>query len=467
MTTLPVAFVESQTYTGRRRRLLLVALVMGVSATSFPTTLLSASLDVITEDMHSNIGIISWVQVAPSLAFGLGMPLAGKLGDLYGHRRVYLGGFGLSTVMAGLTAVAWDPISLIVMRTVGQLGGAAAGPAAFAMIAAALPDNERAKAIALLNTVGGLSPVIAVVVGGPLIDVFGWRSLFLLQLVPSIAALVLAFPVVPETTKRPDVRFDLLGAATLAGSAMALLLAINRVRPQGATHPFVITCFLLAPALLVFFIVVERRVASPLLPLRYLHSRPFSASVVTMTLAQASFIGGFVVAPLLVQRLFDYSITRTSLLLTIRPFAFSVGSWLAGRSQLSLRLWQLQLWGHAMLVAGSVAWVIGGVARSLAWVVIALVITGFGNGYSRTTLFTYLSSAVDVQDIGVATGVANMVSQIGGGTGTTVMSAIVADSREPSAFGWSFGAGAVVAFLTLPACHRLRQRKEGPVDAAR
>jgi predicted MFS family arabinose efflux permease len=335
------------------------------------------------------------------------------------------------------------------------------------MIAAALPDNERAKAIALLNTVGGLSPVIAVVVGGPLIDVFGWRSLFLLQLAPSAAALLLAIPVVPETTKRPDVRFDLLGAATLAGSAMALLLAINRVRPQGVTHPFVLSCFALAPALLIVFIVVERRVASPLLPLRYLRSRPFNASVITMTLAQASFIGGFVVAPLLVQRLFDYSITRTSLLLTIRPFAFSVGSWIAGRSQLSLRLWQVQLWGHTMLVGGSVAWMLGAVGRSMAWVVVALLVTGFGNGYSRTTLFTYLSSTVDLQDIGVATGVANMVSQIGGGTGTTVMSAIVADSREPSAFGWSFGAGAVVALLTVPVCHRLRRRPEDSTDAAR
>jgi MFS family permease len=446
----------SRLYTGRRRRLLLVALVMGVAATSFPTTLLSASLDVIADDLHSNLGIVSWVQVAPSLAFGLGMPLAGKLGDLYGHRRVYLAGFGLSTLMAGVTAAAWNPIALIVMRTIGQLGGAAAGPAAFAMIATALPDSERAKAIALLNTVGGLSPVVAVVVGGPLIDALGWRSLFLLQAAPSAAALLLAFPVVPETIKRLDVRFDVVGAVTLAGSAMALLLAINRVRPQGVTHPFVVTCFVLAPALLVAFVVVERRVASPLLPLQYLHSRPFSTSVLTMTLAQASFIGGFVVAPLLVQRLFDYSITQTSLLLTTRPLAFSVGSWIAGRSQNSLTLWQLQLWGHGMLFAGSIAWVLGAVGRSMLWVVVALIVTGFGNGYSRTTLFTYVSSTVDHQDIGVATGVANMVSQIGGGTGTTVMSAIVADSRQPSAFGWSFGAGALVAFLTLPACLRLR-----------
>jgi hypothetical protein len=178
-----------------------------------------------------------------------------------------------------------------------------------------------------------------------------------------------------------------------------------------------------------------------------------------LTLAQASFIGGFVVAPLLVQRLFGYSITRTSLLLTTRPLSFSVGSWLAGRSQNSLTLWRLQLWGHAFLVVGSIAWVLGAAGRSLLLVMIALVITGFGNGYSRTTLFTFVSTNVDAQDIGVATGVANMVSQIGGGTGTTVMSAIVADSASPHAFAWSFGAGSVLSAATLVSCLPLRNER--------
>jgi MFS family permease len=448
-------------------RLFLLALVTGVAATSFPTTLLSASLDVIADDFDSNLGIIAWVQVAPSLAFGLGMPLSGKLGDLFGHRRVYVAGLALSTVMAALTPLAWSPIALIVMRTVGQLGGAATGPSAFAMIATALPDGERARAIALLNTVGGLSPVVAVVVGAPLIDAVGWRSLFLLQAAPSAAALLLAIPVLVETRTRPDVKFDLAGAATLAGSAMALLLAINRVRPQGATHPFVVACFALVPLLLMAFVVIERRVASPLLPLRYLKARPYRSSVASLTFAQASFIGGFVVAPLLVQRLFGYSITRTSLLLTIRPLAFSVGSWFAGRSQNSLTMWRLQAWGHGLLVVGSVAWVVGAAGRSLALVVLALVVTGFGNGYSRTTLFTYVSGTVDTQDIGVATGVANMVSQIGGGAGTTVMSAIVADSVAPSAFAWSFAAGLFLAILTLPACLPLRTPHRSVHRAAR
>ena len=123
-------------FEGARRRRLLTALVLGTAATSFPTTLLAASLDTIRQDLHSSTAVVAWVQVAPSLAFGLGMPLLGKLGDLYGHRRVYVYGLVVSTIFAFLTVFAWNPASLIAVRTIGQIGGSAVGPSGFAIIAA-------------------------------------------------------------------------------------------------------------------------------------------------------------------------------------------------------------------------------------------------------------------------------------------------------------------------------------------
>lgn len=442
---------------GPRRALLMWALVTGVASTSFPTTLLSASLDLIRADFDSTLATISWVQVAPSLAFGLGMPLAGKMGDLYGHRRVYLGGLWVALVSALLTILAWDPLSLIVIRTLGQLGGAAAGPTGMAIIAAAVPEGERAKSIGLLNIVGGLSPVVAVLVGGPVIDQIGWRSLFALQLVPAAAALVLALVVVPETPRRPNVRFDIAGGATLAVAAMVLLLGINRARPLGVTHPLVIALIALGPALLAAFVYIERTVREPMLPLVYLRQRAFSASVTAMTFAQASFIGGFVISPLMVQRLFGYSVTVTSLLLISRPAAFSLGSWLAGRNQHRDSVEHLQRWGHGVLIAGSAVMVAGAFYESLLLIELALITTGFGNGYSRTTLFTIVSVAVDQRDVGVATGVANMVSQIGGAAGTTILSAIVAESVSPGSFGWAFVVATAISVFTWPAAGAIRR----------
>jgi len=443
-------------FEGARRRQLLAALVLGTAATSFPTTLLAASLDTIRQEFHSTTAVIAWVQVAPSLAFGLGMPLLGKLGDVYGHRRVYVYGLAVSTIFAFLTVFAWDPYSLIAMRTIGQIGGSAVGPCGFAIIAASLPEAERAKSIGLLNTVGGLSPVIGVIVGGPIIDLVGWRALFLLQTIPCTAALVLALKVVPDTPRRRNVRFDIAGSVTLGLGSLGLLLAVNRARALGPTHPFVVVSFVAWPVMWAAFVMVERRSRSPLLPLRYLRRRSFTIPSATMTVAQAAFIGSFVVAPVMVQRLFGFSVTATSLLQIPRPIAFSVGSAIAGRMHPRLTRARLQVLGNGMLVGGSFVMVAGAATRSLALIEVALVTTGFGNGFSRTSLFAFVSRSVDTADIGIATGVANMVSQIGGAVGTTVMSVIVADSVTPSAFAHSFLAGAIMACCTIPICHWLR-----------
>lgn len=460
-------------YEGRRRRLLLITLVLGAAATSFPTTLLAASLDTIRKDFGTSTTVVAWVQVAPSLAFGLGMPLLGKLGDLYGHRRVYVYGLAVATLFAFLTVFAWDAYSLIAIRTIGQIAGSSTGPSGFAIIAASLPERDRAKSIGLLNTVGGLSPVVGVIVGGPLIDSVGWRALFLLQTVPCMVALVLAFRVAPETKRRTDVRFDLAGSLTLGLGAFSLLLAVNRVRALGIGHPLVVGCFVLWPVLWWAFVVIERRTPAPLMPLHYLRRRSFSVSSGTMVITQAAFIGSFVVAPVMVQRVFGWSVTATSLVQIPRPIAFSVGSSVAGRMHDRLSKVQLQSLGTGLFIGGSFVMVAGAMARSLPLIEAALITTGFGNGFLRTTLFAYVSRSVDRADIGIATGVANMVSQIGGAVGTTVMSVIVADSVTRGAFARSFLAGAIMACFTWPAVQALRMvpvargdRNDRPVPAA-
>lgn len=435
----------------RRQKLIVISLLIGVAATSFPTTLLAASIEKIRLDFDSDLATISWVQVAPSLGFALGMPMFGKLGDLYGHRRVYVIGFGVSTLFSLLTALAWSPLSLIVARTISQLGGGATGTAAIALVAGLLPPDQRARAIGILNVAGGLAPVLGVVVGGPAVDAIGWRSLFVLAALPAAAAWVLGLFVLGETTTRPDVTFDTWGGLALGAGATSLLFAINRTRPWGIEHPAVIACFVLTPVLLLAFVRIERRVQWPLLPLRYLRERSFVASTTTMLFMQASFIGSFMLAPVMVMRLFDYSVSITSLLLMTRPLGFAIGAWVAGRHHATRSMRKFQTYGNGLLILGSVFMVLGPIDRSLWLIEVGLIITGFSNGYSRTVLSSLVLHAVDDTDVGIATGVLNMTSQLGSAVGTTVMSAIIADSVAPSVMGWAFGAALVVAVLTLPA----------------
>ena len=273
----------------RYRWFVLGVLMVGVFSSAFPTTLLSASLPKIAADLHTSRSVITWVSTAPAIAFSIGMPFFGKLGDLHGHRRTFIFGFVGVAVSALATALAWNAASLITIRTVGQMSGAATSTAAFGLIAATFQRRERAKAIGMYTSVLAMSPVLAVVAGGPLIEVFGWRLLFILQAVPAICASIIAIPVLPETARRAAERFDLPGAVTLALGVTSMLFAVNRGKPWGWTHPVVLGGFVAGPVLLTLFVTIERRARSPLLPLAYFRRRNFSTPIATNGLVQCAY----------------------------------------------------------------------------------------------------------------------------------------------------------------------------------
>jgi MFS family permease len=431
------------------QRWVLFVTMVGVAASAFPTTLLSASLPDIAADLHTSTDVISWVQAAPSIAFAVGMPFFGKLGDLYGHRRTFVLGFTAMTVGAVATALAPNAGALIGFRTAAQLAGAATSTAAFGLIASVFEREQRARAIGLYTAVLAMSPVIAVVAGGAIIERIGWRWLFAFQALPAAAAIVVGRAILPDTTRQRSMRFDVAGAITLTAGVTALLFAVNRGNPWGWTHPVVVGGFVGGPILLATFLRIERRAASPLLPLTMLRRRDFNLPVTTNGLVQLSYIGGFTIAPFMLQRLFGYSTYRSALVIAIRPVAFSIAAGIAGRQSARFDVRTFQVSGNAVVVLAGVLTAYGAWYRSLTLLVLGLVLTGAGVGYGRPSNAVSVTNAVHESDVGVATGVLNMVSTIGSAVGTTVMLAIVGDHRDGAPFAHASLVAAAVGVLSV------------------
>jgi MFS family permease len=423
--------------------------MVGVAASAFPTTLLSASLPDIAKDLHTSTSVISWVQAAPAIAFAVGMPFFGKLGDLYGHRRTFVLGFTAMTVGALATAFAWNAGALIGIRTVAQLAGAATSTAAFGLIASVFERDERARAIGLYTAVLAMSPGVAVVAGGPIIEQLGWRWLFIFQAVPAAVAIVVGYVILPDTPRKVGTRFDVLGALTLTGGITATLLAVNRGNPWGWTHPVVVGGFVIGPLLLALFVRIENHTDSPLLPMTMLRRREFALPVVTNGLVQLSYIGGFTIAPFMVSRLFGYKTYPTALIIAIRPVAFSIAAWVAGRQaqRFDVRLFQIS--GNAVVAVSAVITAFGAWQRSLPLLIVGLILTGAGVGYGRPSNAVSVTNSVHESDVGIATGVLNMVSTIGSAVGTTVMLAIVGDHRNGAPFAHASLVAAVVGVLSV------------------
>jgi MFS family permease len=423
--------------------------MVGVAASAFPTTLLSASLPDIAEDLHTSTSVISWVQAAPSIAFAVGMPFFGKLGDLYGHRRTFVLGFTAMTIGALATAFAWNAGALIGIRTLAQLAGAATSTAAFGLIASVFERNDRARAIGLYTAVLAMSPVVAVVAGGPIIEQLGWRWLFIFQAVPASIAIVVGYIILPDTPRKRGTRFDVLGAATLAGGITTTLLAVNRGNPWGWTHPIVVGGFIFGPLLLALFVRIENHTESPLLPMAMLRRREFSLPVVTNGLVQLSYIGGFTIAPFMVARLFGYKTYTTALIIAIRPVAFSIAAWIAGRQSQRFDVRLFQISGNTVVGVSGVVTAFGAWHRSLPLLMLGLVLAGAGVGYGRPSNAVSVTNSVHESDVGIATGVLNMVSTIGSAVGTTVMLAIVGDHHNGAPFAHASLVAAVVGVLSV------------------
>ncbi|WP_420433791.1 MFS transporter [Candidatus Poriferisocius sp.] len=448
----------SSPWTDRRRRFqdwpnyrwaVLGLTMAGIASTSFPITVLSASLPEIATDLTTSESAVSWVQTAPLIAMAVGTPVAGKVGDLYGHRRLYLWGYALATCFAVLTGLAWNVGSLVAMRTLGQFIGAATLPASMAIIMTVFARRERALALGYWSAVTALSPAIGVALGGFMVDAFGWRTIFFIQAVPSMIALLAAIPLLPETARKPEVRFDIGGAVSLGLAVAGLLMAINRGPEWGWGHPLVLAGLAVGPTAIAAFCTIERLTADPLFPLDFLGRRGFVVPNLVTFLGHMAYMGTLVVAPFMLEGAFGITdVSRISAALIARPVGFSVGAWYAGRVESRLGGRTIMISGGLIMsaaLAGTGAAILAG---WLAAVIVLLFVAGVGQGTIRPAAVAGVANSVDDADLGVASGAHQMIGHIGAATGITIMITVLGSSDSAERFFAIFVLAAAIASVS-------------------
>jgi MFS family permease len=455
------------TDSGRYPKWVLLTALAGMFATTFPVTLLAVSIRTIAEDFGAPQTLVAWVISGPLLASAVALPILGKLGDLYGQRRVFLTGFCVSTVVTALTMLAWDPYSLIFLRGLAVVVGAATIPSSMALINSVHAPQLRAKAMGWWSLVAAGSPAIGLIIGGPLIDAIGWRPLFGVQAVLSVVPVVVSWLVLRETAPRTDVGFDVPGAASLALGAGGVMLALNQL-PSRGLDPLVAGAVSVGLVGLLTFVAVERRVAFPLLPLELFRRRNFTASMLGSLFSGAAYMGGFVLAPLLLESVFGYSVAASSFIMLLRPASFSatspVGGWLATR----IGERPVAVFGATAIACALLALGFGARQELMVLVMSALVLQGVGNGTAQPTLTATLSNSVEEHDLGVAAAAQRMMFQVGAALGITVMISVYGGTEQPSDFfnGYVVGAGLGLAAIAFSWFIRSTPRQPDDVDQA-
>lgn len=440
--------------TFEQRRVLGVVFV-GIIATTFPITVLGVSLPKIARDVDMSPSGITWVVTAPLLANAIATPILGKLGDLYGHRRVFITGFAAATVFALATSLAWNGPALIGFRTLGQLCGAATTPSGMAIIMTVVPRSSRLKAVSWWAAVSSLGPTLGLVVGGPLIDAIGWRALFVVQAVPAALCLLVAVRWIPTTARHRDVSFDIPGAVTLGAALLTLMLGISRGAELGWTSPVVLACLGAAPILTAVFVGIERRTEHPLLPLHVLARRNVASPLASQPFVMGPFQGVAVVAPFLMADEFGYGTTAITAMALTRVLAYGAFGGVAGKVGVRMTARGGATFGTGLVVAAMCLLAWSSATSSLVLMISGMLLTGGGAGFSRTPFTVSLANAVDEKELGIATASLQLAGQVGASLGITAMTAVMSGSDGTNGYTIAFLCGAALAAIAVVFALRL------------
>src|SRR5690349_12245717 len=236
-------------------------------------TVVNVALPKIHTDLGFGPASLSWVLNAFTLAFGGLLLLGGRLGDVFGRRRLFLGGVALFTLASLLGGLAQSPEWLVAARAAQGVGAAMAAPGVLALLTTSAPDEPaRLRALALFGAVSSSGLSIGLLLGGAVTDLGSWRWTMFINVPIGLAVLALTRRYVSETPRRPG-RFDFVGALTATGGAVALVWSLIGAPEHGWGSARTVLGLALGAALLVVLGLTERRVAHPLLRPALLRSR--------------------------------------------------------------------------------------------------------------------------------------------------------------------------------------------------
>lgn len=441
-------------------------LLFGMFWVASTITILSVSRPSIATDLGASVESLVWLISGPTVAFALMGTTAGKLGDLYGHRRIYLLGMAGATLFAVLSALAWSGGALIATRMLGATFGAAAGPCSLAIINRLFLPAERSKALGFWSLVVAGGPVLGLVVGGPLVESVGWRVIFWAQAPLMLLAVLIAWVLLPETPRRREVHFDVPGQLVLFLLLGSLLFGIDRLAAWGIGHPVVLASFAVVPLAGWWFWRVEQRAEHPLIPTKWFTRRAFIVPVVVSFFIQFGYMGGFTLTPKMLDEMRGMSPETISLIMIPRPLTFAIAGPVAGMLAMRVTARSTVVTGMVSLVLSMAmfAWVAPDPGTAV--VVVALTLSGIGIGAAQPRVAASVANAVDDQDLGVAGATQQLFAQVGTAIGMNLLETVQVAARPSAGLGGSYriayGVGTLASMIGLVIATRMRDRTDPP-----
>ncbi len=413
---------------------ILLAVGVGSFMTALDGSVVNIILPVVSRTFNSDVASVEWVVTVYLLVVSSLLLSFGRLGDMRGHKLVYVSGFLVFVVSSALCGLASSIGFLIIARALQALGGAMLLANSPAILTKNFPPQQRGQVLGLQATMTYLGLTVGPSLGGWLTSEYGWRAVFYINLPVGLLALLLSLYFIPldPGAERAE-RFDLAGAITFMAGLVALLLGLNQGHAWGWSSPAILGLLAAAVVLLVVFVLIEQRVSSPMLDLTLFRVPLFSASTASAVFNYICLFTGLFLLPFYLIQARGLSPAQAGLILTAQPVIMAIMAPLSGTlsdrmgarllSTLGMGVMALGLFLLAQVEAGS----------PLSYVALSLATVGFGTGVFISPNTSALLGAAPLHRRGIASGIMatarNMGMVLGVGLAGAVFTTVQAQAQ--------------------------------------
>jgi EmrB/QacA subfamily drug resistance transporter len=427
----------------------MIVLALGVFMTGIDAYIFIPALPTLIKDLNTSFELVSWTVLM--LFMTAIMPLAGKLSDVFGRKRLYI--IGVATFITGSFAASfsWDIYSLIVSMAIQGIGAGIVLPSAISTMNDSAPVDQRGKTMGVLMAMSSLAMIIGPNIGGFLIQNFGWRTIFYVNIPIGILAIILAFKF-KESHGETNPHIDYMGSLLLIGSIATMLLALVRVQTLPLTDITVLPLFIASIVLFISLIKYEKRVSEPILDIPLLKKSKILSLNIAILLSGLATFTAFTYVPTFAQLVLNTNVQNSGLLLTPLSVTVLITAILGGVLLDKFGAKRMLLLGSPVLSAG-LFWLAYCVTDSIS-LSIALILIGIGMGFTTSAFQVLMMSFIPRNEEGTGVGVLNTFKGIGGTIGPIAGSfflgaALSGTITYSHAFSNLFMFGTVVSIIAM------------------
>jgi DHA2 family multidrug resistance protein len=415
---------------------ILLTVIIGTFLGRLDQTIVNLALPKIISDFGITVSAAGWIATAYILANAVFVPIWGKLGDTLGRKKVYIWGFSIFILGSALAGLSWNLSSMIVFRIIQSIAGSADYPTAMAILAVTFKQGkERAQALGIWSSSFAAAIVFGPLLGGPLIDNFGWRSVFLINIPIGIIGMIMAIRFINESrSEEKTTHFDWWGALTLGAMLSSLVLVLDQGTTWGWVSTNSILCYISMVAFFIIFLKIEKRAPEPIVDLKFFKIPAFVNVMVNNFIVFMGMMGGVFLIPIFAETFLGYNATQSGYLFVPMAVALMIASPFGGQLTGKVES-RYVIFASTLVAAIGIFFLTGLDPKSSAFAIaIPLSVMAFGLGFGMAQRTNVVASVVPQSEIGIASSILALVRNISGAFGIAIFTTILDDRTNANVF---------------------------------